>query len=151
MSNIELPQLYGSFYHSHEIWIRKATNTLTKEELSWIPPGGANTIRWILQHVTRYLFYLIRSSLGGDREIQFEPKDGEDASLESVVSHLRSTFDEVVTQLTALTTQDLLEERVERSGKKSPLGEHFRKYLDHNIAHLGQVTLLRAMYKRMHQ
>jgi hypothetical protein len=94
---------------------------------------------------------LIKSSLGGDREIQFEPKDGDEAPLESVVSHLRTTFDEVLAKLTALSTQDLLDEREERSGKMSPLGEHFRKYLDHNLAHLGQVTLLRAMYKRIHQ
>jgi hypothetical protein len=151
MTTDELAQIYRSFYHSHDIWIRKAIKNLTEEELSWKPPGGANTIRWILQHVTRYLFYLIESSLDGDRDIQFEPKGGEAASVEDVVFHVQSTFNEVVSRLTSLSTQDLLEEKVERSGKVSPLGEHFRKYLDHNIAHLGQITLLRAMYKRLHQ
>ncbi|MHA2059316.1 MAG: DinB family protein [Candidatus Ranarchaeia archaeon] len=141
--------VYRYFYLSHDWWIATATKNLTEEEINWQPPGKANTIRWLLQHVTKYLFHLMETSVGGNHKTPFEPQSGKNAPVESVVNHLQSMYKDLISQLTSLSTQDLLKEQIDQKEKVSPLGEHVRITLDHCIGHLAQVSLLRAMYKRM--
>jgi hypothetical protein len=143
--------VYRYFYLSHDWWIGTATKNLTEEEINWKPPHGANTIRWLLQHVTEYLFHLKETIASGNHKNPFEPQRGEDAPIESVVNHLQSMYKDLISRLTSLSSQDLAKEQIDQKGKVSPLGEHVRITLDHCIGHLAQASLLRAMYKRRYQ
>ena len=139
------------FTDCHKWWINQASHKLTPAMLDWQPPGGAHTIRWLLQHISSYFFRLLHHSLDQNPSKVFTPKGGDHASVTEVIEELQSLIDQLVARFNDLSIADLESLREESSLGMIPLLEHIRIFFDHSIGHFGQIILLKAMYRRLHE
>jgi uncharacterized damage-inducible protein DinB len=152
-----LPELIGT-----------AVRGLTREQLTWAPAPGANTIGWLVWHLTRVQDHHLSELIGTDqvwisRDTQADfdlPPDPYDtgyghgpeqvagvrpASAEVLVDYHAAVHDRTLRYLARLTASDLDAVVDRRWDPPVTLGVRLVSVVDDDLQHAGQAGYLRGL------
>ena len=127
----------------------KDLDSLTNEQLNFIPKGSKNSIGILLNHITGAEKFLLHQIVFGieidrDRDKEFEHVN---RSLDKLKQEYLSTAEKTKELLTSkLEDGQLYEERKTRTSTRTVLWVLLHS-LEHNNYHIGQIYLLLAMVK----
>lgn len=133
--------------------LERATKDLKEEQLDWKSCSEANTIRWILTHLSQELHVSIPRVISGDKG--YMPKDWPSDyvgnmgfSLKRIMEDLESGKADLMKRLSELTAESLSEEIDYFMGKRSR--EYYVTLMVSEILHHeGQVAAILGVEKRM--
>ena len=132
--------------------ITQTADEVTLEELDWKLVEEANSIHWILTHLTRIACLLIPQVItetynqsGWDDHYEEEPH-----TLEELKNDLNGGIENVLSMLDELSEADLNKE-IMIWGKMRPKKEPVFALLGELMHHNGQIAMLRGIKKRMSQ
>lgn len=131
----------------------RATKNLTEEQLDWKSCTEANTIRWILTHLSNELHVFIPKILTGDKDYAPEgwPADytgNPDYSLEKIMRDLNEGRVKLMESFDELTSEDLAWEIDWFLGKK-PKEDYLMLAISEILHHEGQIAAILGVEKRM--
>ena len=132
--------------------VSQTAEEVTPELLDWKPVEKANSVYWILTHMTRIAYLLLPQLLMGT----YNP-DGWDDDYEQQKHSLSELKDDLgkarVQVLSLLEELDeaQLEEEIMIWGSKRPLKEPIFVLLGELLHHNGQIAMLRGIKKRVNQ
>ena len=133
--------------------LERATKDLKETQIDWKSCTEANTIRWILTHLSQELHVYIPRILSGNREYKPEgwPEDyvgNVSYSLEKIMGDLEKGRDDLMKKLDKLTDESLAEEIEFWRGKRKR--EYYLMLLISEIVHHeGQIAAILGVDKRM--
>lgn len=133
--------------------LERATKDLKETQMDWKSCTEANTIRWILTHLSQELHVYIPRILSGNREYKPEgwPEDyvgNASYSLEKIMGDLEKGRDDLMKKLDKLTDESLAEEIEFWRGKRKR--EFYLMLLISEIVHHeGQIAAILGVDKRM--
>jgi hypothetical protein len=130
----------------------QATKDLSEKEIDWRPVESANSIRWILTHLSQQWNVEILRILRGDSD--YEPEDwpadyvgNESYSLKKMMSDLQNGRNAVINGIEELNLADL-ETEIPIWGSTRKLQNVLALYLSEIFHHEGQIAYLRGIMKR---
>ena len=131
----------------------RAIKELKDEQLDWKSCSKANTIRWILTHLSSELHVFVPKILKGDKEYVPEgwPEDyvGNEAfSLEKILGDLLTGKKALMTSLDQVSEEDLSVEMDWFFGKQSKM-QYLMLAISEIIHHEGQIAAILGVEKRM--
>ena len=126
---------------------------LKEEQLDWKSCAEANTIRWILTHLTDEMFVFYPKVVTGDRNYRPEgwPKDyvgNPGHSLEQIKGNLEKGKAKLLEMFDDLTPEDLAEEMEYFSGTK-PKQYYLMLGISEIHRHEGQIAAILGVEKRL--
>jgi len=133
--------------------LERATKDLKEEQLDWKSCKEANTIRWILTHMSQELHVYLPRILSGDKE--YKPKGWPEDyvgnpsySLDKIIGDVEKGRDGLMKRLDKLTGKALAEEIDSWRGKRKR--EYYLMILISEIIHHeGQIAAILGVEKRM--
>jgi len=130
----------------------QATKDLSEKEIDWKPVESANSIRWILTHLSQQWNGGILGILRGDPD--YEPEDwpanyvgNESYSLKKITSDLQNGRNAVINGIEELSVAEL-EAEITIWGSTRKLQNVLALYLSEIFHHEGQIAYLRGIMKR---
>lgn len=130
----------------------QATKDLSEKEIDWKPVELANSIRWILTHLSQQWNAGILGILRGDPE--YKPEDwsadyvgNKSYSLKRIISDLENGRNAVISGIEELSVAEL-EAEIPIWGSKRKLQNILLLYLSEIFHHEGQIAYLRSIMKR---
>ncbi|MCB2171502.1 DinB family protein [archaeon] len=132
--------------------ITQTANEITPEIMDWKPVNEANSIYWILVHMTRIAYLLIPQLLTGTYNPEGWDDDYEQQkhSLTELKEDLGKARVRVLSLLSELDEAQL-DEKVMIWGSMRPLKEPIFFLLGELLHHNGQIAMLRGINKRVNQ
>jgi len=132
--------------------ITQTANEITPEIMDWKPVNEANSIYWILVHMTRIAYLLIPQLLTGTYNPEGWDDDYEQQkhSLTELKEDLGKARVRVLSLLSELDEAQL-DEKVMIWGSMRPLKEPIFVLLGELLHHNGQIAMLRGINKRVNQ
>jgi uncharacterized damage-inducible protein DinB len=132
--------------------VTQTANEITPEIMEWKPVNEANSIHWILVHMTRIAYLLIPQLLTGTYNPEGWDEDYEQQkhSLTELKEDLGKARLLVLSLLAALDEAQL-DEEIMIWGSMRPLKEPIFVLLGELIHHNGQIAMLRGINKRVNQ
>lgn len=133
--------------------LERAIKDLKEEQLDWLSCSEANTIRWILTHISNELHVFVPKILKGDKDYVPEgwPENytgNPGYSLEKILGDLKEGKDKLFESLDELTPEDLAEEIDWFYGKR-PKEAYLMLAVSEIIHHEGQIAAILGIEKRM--
>ncbi|MCW4051116.1 MAG: DinB family protein [Candidatus Bathyarchaeota archaeon] len=133
--------------------LERATKDITDEQLDWRSCTEANTIRWILTHLSSELHAYIPKILKGDPSYKVEgwPEDyvgNTSYSLEKIMGDIQSGKEKLIKKLDKLTEEKLAEELDWFFGKQ-PKKQYMMLFISEILHHEGQIAAILGVEKRM--
>lgn len=131
----------------------RAIKELKEEQLDWKSCSEANTIRWILTHLSSELHVFVPKILKGDKEYVPEgwPEDyvgNEGFSLEKILGDLSTGKEAFMASLDQISEDDLSVEMDWFYGKQ-PKMQYLMLAISEIIHHEGQIAAILGVEKRM--
>jgi hypothetical protein len=130
----------------------RRTADLEEEQLDWKSCAEANTIRWILSHLTDEMFVFYPKVVKGDRN--YRPEDWPDDyvgnsgySLEKIKGDLEKGKAKLLEMFDDLTPEDLAEEMDYFSGTR-PKQYYLMLGISEIFRHEGQIAAILGVEKR---
>ena len=132
--------------------ITQTANEITPEIMDWKPVNEANSIYWILVHMTRIAYLLIPQLLTGTYNPEGWDDDYEQQkhSLTELKEDLGKARVRVLSLLSELDEAQL-DEKVMIWGSMRPLKEPIFVLMGELLHHNGQIAMLRSINKRVNQ
>jgi uncharacterized damage-inducible protein DinB len=130
-------------------WLGNATKGLKQEQLDWKSSEHANTIRWILTHLSEELNVELPKLMGGEVPGEW-PADytgNTSYKLDKILGDIEAGKKKLYAGLEKLTDGQLLEE-VEAWGMKKPRGWFVDVMVAELIHHEGQIAAILGVEKR---
>ena len=132
--------------------VTQTANEVTPDIMDWKPVKEANSIYWILVHMTRIAYLLIPQLLTGT----YNPEGWDDdyEQQKHSLSELREDLAKARVQVLSLLdelNEYQLEEEIMIWGSKRPLKEPIFVLLGELLHHNGQIAMLRGIQKRVNQ
>jgi len=133
--------------------LERATKDLKREQLDWKSCPEANTVRWILTHLSQELHVSIPRLLSGDKAYMPKgwPKDyvgNTGFTLKKITEDLKSGKADLMKRLDEITAKSLSEEIDYFMGKRSR--EYYVMFMISEILHHeGQIAAILGVEKRM--
>lgn len=133
--------------------LERATKDLKEEQLDWKYCPQANTIRWILTHISSELHVFIPKILTGNKEYVPEgwPEDytgNTGFSLEKILGDLQEGKDMLMKSLDELTAESLAQEIDWFYGVR-PRENYLMFAISEILHHEGQIAAILGVEKRM--
>ena len=131
----------------------RATKDLTEEQLDWQSCSEANTIRWVLTHMSSELHVFIPKILSGNKEYAPEgwPEDyvgNTSYSLEKILDDIEEGKAKLMTSLDGLKP-DALAEEMDWFYGKAPKENYLMLAVSEILHHEGQIAAILGVEKRM--
>jgi len=131
----------------------RATKDLKPEQLDWKYCPEANTIRWILTHLSSELHVFVPKILRGDKDYVPEgwPEDytgNKNYSLEKIMGDIKDGRAKLMESLDGLTDEALSEEMDWFYGKQ-PKEKYLMLAISEILHHEGQIAAILGVEKRM--
>ncbi len=131
----------------------RAIKELKEEQLDWKSCSEANTIRWILTHLSSELHVFVPKILKGDKEYVPEgwPEDylgNEGFSLEKILGDLSTGKEALMASLDQVSEENLSVEMDWFFGKQ-PKMQYLMLAISEIIHHEGQIAAILGVEKRM--
>jgi len=133
--------------------LERAVKDLKEEQLDWKPCPEANTIRWLLTHLSSELHVFVPKIVTGNKEYVPEgwPEDytgNTSYSLEKILGDLKEGKAKLMKTLDKITTETLAEEIDWFYGKK-PKENYLMLAISEILHHEGQIAAILGVEKRM--
>ena len=143
-----LTDFAGYIFHR----VTQTANEVTPDILDWKPVEEANSIYWILVHMTRIAYLLIPQLLKGT----YNPAGWDDnyEQKKHSLSELKEDLGKARVQVLSLLDnldESQLEEEIMIWGSKRPLQEPIFVLLGELLHHNGQISMLIGVNKRANQ
>lgn len=132
--------------------VTQTANEITPEVMDWKPVNEANSIYWILVHMTRIAYLLIPQLLTGTYNPEGWDDDYEQQkhSLTELKEDLGKARVRVLSPLSELDEAQL-DEMIMIWGSMRPLKEPIFVLMGELLHHNGQIAMLRGINKRVNQ
>ena len=132
--------------------VTQTANEITPDIMDWKPVNEANSIYWILVHMTRIAYLLIPQLLTGTYNPEGWDDDYEQQkhSLTELKEDLGKARVRVLSLLSELDEAQL-DEKVMIWGSMRPLKEPIFVLMGELLHHNGQIAMLRSINKRVNQ
>ena len=129
------------------------TKDLKEEQLDWKYCPQANTVRWLLTHLSNELYVYIPKILKGDTDYYPEgwPEDytgNMSLSLEEILGNLEKGKKKLMKSLDK-TTDEILAKEMEWFWGKLPRSEYLNLMVSEIVHHGGQIAAILGVEKRM--
>lgn len=130
--------------------VTQTANEITPEIMDWRPVEKANSIYWILVHITRISYLLLPQVLTGTYNPDGWDDDYEQQthSLEELREHIGKARIQILSLLEELDEAQL-DEEIMIWGSKRPLKEPLFVLLGELLHHNGQIAMLMGIKKRI--
>jgi uncharacterized damage-inducible protein DinB len=131
----------------------RAIKDLKEEQLDWKSCTEANTIRWILTHMSSELHVFMPKILKGDKDYAPEgwPEDytgNTSYSLDKILGDIKEGKTNVMKSLDGLTAESLSEE-IDWFYGKQPKEKYLMLAVSEILHHEGQIAAILGVEKRM--
>lgn len=131
----------------------RALHDIDEEQLDWKSCPEANTIRWILTHLSQELHVYVPRILTGNKD--FFPNDwpedyvgNENYSMQKIMKDLNEGREQLFQKFSSLTEEDLSEEINYWMGKKKK-AFYLMMLISEILHHEGQIAAIRGLEKRI--
>jgi len=133
--------------------LNRRTTDLTEEQLDWKYCAEANTIRWILTHLTDEMFVFFPKVVKGDKAYRPDdwPKDytgNTSYSLEEIKENLEKGKQNLMAMIDGLNPEDLVEEMDYFAGTR-PKQYYLLLGISEIFRHEGQIAAILGVENRM--
>jgi uncharacterized damage-inducible protein DinB len=120
--------------------------SVSDEDWDWVPPRGARSIAAIAAHIAGAMF-MWENHAFGDRTLTWEdPRWSQPRSKAEMVGWMREGYSLFRARVSALTDDELLEQRPTHWGGTGETRRVIASIIEHNAYHGGEINHIRALH-----